>query len=507
MEFHNRLRKRLRSLSASVTLAFHEQHHNGSDDVLASSSSRKKGQLPLPRTVQEFLSRDPDQVAKDLNVPVTQVKELRIISAQEYLKARSTVDLEYIRDVCIMQNALVGKDKVENHSSIIQDSEQHHDDKIDSLNHQPPPLFTGAVTALDYCIYQSCCSDVHQERSNDPSKRQRCSSANVPALPVSASVVLSTGSTTLNRLISSQPLQVGKLVCPWMDWLSSVVRKCEDVNNNSLWSNPKLVKRTYGLEFGYVTEVEGESSTGKTQIALSLACYAAAIVGVDVTYLVSGGASIISLSRRASKIISSYRNDNIRGSVGTDDNISAVVLDSLQRIHFIPVSDGFTVLATLSRLEHEGETDPNHKLSLTKYPRKLIICDSAQGCFTTNLLGTHEKGGGVSAGSGFISEVSMAFRRHARKTGNAVFITNGMVTASNKNGPLTSSPYKNGLQPALGAEWRASDVRIYLNMIEDCALKRIQATLLRHYSKPIQKLHLPTVTFAISSKGITDIPT
>jgi hypothetical protein len=249
--------------------------------------------------------------------------------------------------------------------------------------------------------------------------------------------------------------------------------------------------------------VEGESSTGKTQIALSLACYAAAIIGVKVTYLVSGGASIISLSRRASKIISTYRNDSIHGIVGTGDNNSAVVLDSLQRIHFIPVSDGFTVLATLSRLEHEGETDTNHK----SYPRKLIVCDSAQGCLTTNLLGTHDKGGGVSAGSGFISEVSMAFRRHARKTGNAVFITNGMVTASNKSGTLTSSSYKNGLQPALGAEWRASDVRIYLNMIEDSALKRIQATLLRHYSKPIQKLHFPTVTFAISSKGIIDVPT
>jgi hypothetical protein len=510
MELHNRLRRRLDFLSAaaaSATVVPHEQHQIGSCDALARSSNnntnRKKRQLPLPRTVQEFLSRDPEQVANDLNVPVTQVMELRVISAQEYLKAQSTVDLQYIRDV---STVLSSRDKANHHPRIMDDSE-HHYDNITSLYHQPPPLFTGAVTALDYCIYQSCCSDMQQqERPNDPSsssKRQRRSSPKVQALPVSASLVLSTGSTALNQLISSQPLQAGQLVCPWMDWLSSVVRNCQDTSTNS-----DLLKKCiiHGLEFGYVTEVEGESSTGKTQIALSLACYAAAMARVHVTYLVSGGVSIISLSRRASKIMSSYRS-TIHGIVGTDDSNSAVIIDSLQRIQFIPVSDGFTVLATLTRLENEGETDAINKVSPTKFPRKLIVCDSAQGCLTTNLLGTHDKGGGVSAGSGFVSEVSMAFRRHARKTGNAVFITNGMVAASNKSGlPLTSSPYKNGLQPALGAEWRASDVRVYLNIIEDCALKRVQATLLHHYLKPVQKLHPPTVTFAISSEGIIDIP-
>jgi len=520
MELHKRLRSRLGSLAAaSATVVPHEHaHQNGSCDALATCSNtntninRKKRQLPLPRTVQEFLSRDPEQVANDLDVPVTQVKELRVISAQEYLKAQSTVDLQYIRDVSTAQNALLllSRDKADHHSRIMDDSE-HHNDNITSLHHQPPPLFTGAVTALDYCIYQSCFSDMQQqERPNDPSsKPQRRSSSHVQALPVSASLVLSTGSTALNRLISSQPLQVGQLVCPWMDWLSSVVRNCKDSSTNSLGCNSSdLLKKCiiHGLEFGYVTEVEGESSTGKTQIALSLACYAATMARVDVTYLVSGGVSIISLARRASKIISSYRNA-LHVIVGTDDNNSAVIIDSLQRIQFIPVSDGFTVLATLTRLENEGETHAINKLSPTTFPRKLIVCDSAQGCLTTNLLGTHDKGGGVSAGSGFVSEVSMAFRRHARKTGNAVFITNGMVAASNKSGlPLTSSPYKNGLQPALGAEWRASDVRVYLNKIEDCALKRVQATLLHHYLKPVQKLHPPTVTFAISSEGIIDIP-
>jgi hypothetical protein len=495
MELHRELRRRLRSLSCE-TVDQQQQQQQGECAVLASSSRRsnEKHLLPLPRTVQEFLSRDPLQVAKDLNVSVSQVRELRVDFAQEFLKLHSAGH-QHVRDVIATastkQLVLFRNEKGPDASTT---GEAEYDDSIVSLQ-QPAPLFVGAVTALDYCIYQSYRSYEYrfQQGRNSSSKRQRCtnsmmSGADIQASPVLTALVVSTGSLALDRLISSR-LNTGR-ICPWMDWLSTVVK----TNENSSLEWQMEADDIHGLEFGYVTEVVGESSTGKTQLALSLACHASSVGGVDVTYLVSGGASIISLSRRASKIIAACRNNN---SIRDDSSF----MDSLGRIHFISVTDGFSVLATLTHLEDEN----NHNNSNN---RRLIICDSAQGFLTANLLGTHDKGGGGGggAGSGFVSEVSMALRRHARKTGNAIFVTNGMVAAANNKGGPTTSSFKNGLQPALGAEWRASDVRISLNVVDDGDLKRINATLLRHYSKQVHKMDSPTVMFGISAAGIIDVP-
>jgi RecA/RadA recombinase len=472
MELQRELRRRLRSLSCEVV--FEQQRQMGECAVLASSgSNNKKQHLALPRTVQEFLSRDPLQVAKDLNVSVSQVRELRVDFAQEFLRLHSGGQ-QHVSDIITTASAkqlVLFRNETGHDANTTGEAE--YDNSIVSLQ-QPPPLFAGAVTALDYCIYQSYRSSKRQRRTNS-----MICGADIQASPALATLVVSTGSLALDRLISSR-LDRGR-VCPWMDWLSTVVKTNETTSLEWQMEADDI----HGLEFGYVTEVVGTSSTGKTQMALSLACHAASVGGMDVTYLVSGGASIISLSRRASKIIAACRNNN---SIRDDSSI----MDSLERIHFISVTDGFSVLATLTQLENENN-------------RRLIICDSAQGFLTANLLGTHDKGGGGGAGSGFVSEVSMALRRHARKTGNAIFVTNGMVAAANNKGGQMTSSFKNGLQPALGAEWRASDVRISLNVVDDGDLKRINATLLRHYSKQVHKMDTPTVMFGISAAGIIDV--
>jgi len=247
-----------------------------------------------------------------------------------------------------------------------------------------------------------------------------------------------------------------------------------------------------GLEFGYVTEAVGGSSTGKTQLALSLACQATSMQGIHVHYLVSGGNSAISLSRRASKIMASCcdRNQNRCGDA----------LTCLERITFHSILDGFSLLAVLTRLE-------NCSIQSNKQAEPfLVICDSAQGCLAANLLGS---GAAFDkrVGSGFISEVSLALRRHARNTGNAIFVTNGMVAGK---GATPSTTNKTMLQPALGLEWRAADVRIFLNVIDDGsnsrpAIKQVTATLVRHFSKIANENSTLAIVFGISTIGITDI--
>ena len=421
--------------------------------------------LPV-HTIQSLLSRDPQQLANDLNVSISDVSEIRTQFAQDFM-ALSPVVRQATRIISTVNHALRMVESTQQNNRICGKTAKD-DDLQRFFSFRPIPIFPGAVTALDHCLYQSC----HRMQRVVPTFKK----------------AVSTGSFSLDTLISSA-------VTPLVDMSNILTNGSRDGTPKQrlqVSSDSGYHQNEIGLEFGYVTEAVGGSSTGKTQLALSLACQASSMQGIHVHYLVSGGNSAISLSRRASKIMASCceRNQNRFGNA----------LTCLERITFHSISDGFSLLAVLTKLEN------NSMQNNEQVEPFLVVCDSAQGCLTTTLLGS---GAAFDrrVGTGFISEVSLALRRHARNTGNAVFVTNGTVAGK---GATLSTTKTSMLQPALGLEWRAADVKIFLNVIDDgshsrSAIKKVTATLVRHFSKIENENSEQVIIFGISTIGITDI--
>ena len=501
MHIHRQLREKLASLHN-----YSDPQTNEGNDGAEDHSNRNPKQSVLPiQTVQSLLSRDPHQLASDLHLPIDEALVLRARASRD-LMATNLVGRQSSDIVSTVSLFLEEIRSRESHGKTGRESSAVSGvDEDESLLRfrRPAPLFLGAVTVLDHCIYQSY---HHIQRSR---KRRRVDphtgeiSATIPS-------TLSTGSVSLDTLISTpKEMREGK-VCSMID-VSRVVspnsNRSSDVINTrpvrtvadlvvdmnpgdgSVLKSIQQLDGDVGLEFGIVTEAVGASSSGKTQLALTLACQAAA-GGISVHYLASGGnASVVSLARRVSRIVSSYCEAY---------QLKHEIAACLERVNFTSAPDGYALLATLAKLE-------NHANIGGQEERVLVIFDSVSGCLTPNLLGSganFDKGAGV----GIISEVCMALRRHARLTGNAVFVTNGIVSSSK---PSYSGPWDGSLQPALGGDWRAADVRIFLKVTDDGSsgqpvIKKVSASLDRHYSRACNSKNL-SVSFGVSATGVVDL--
>lgn len=243
---------------------------------------------------------------------------------------------------------------------------------------------------------------------------------------------ITTGSNALDNLISSTSSS-----------MSSRKRSRRQEENVNQQGN---IERESGIAFGKIVQFSGPSSSGKTQLALSLAVNTITLSTRSpwVYYICSGGGNVCQpLSRRIRQIIAMLKQ---QGKI--DDR--EVILDS---IYFDHVDNGHDLLARLKSLEHELMKDNDNE-------DLLLVIDSMSGCFGNFVYSDGD--GGV--GSAIFSECKLLLRRisHVGDVNSskqvAVLITNGMVS---------SSDAPTGRKPALGELLRISDVHFELQPWKD----------------------------------------
>jgi hypothetical protein len=449
-------------------------------------------------TPQAFLARDPQQLCDDLSMSMEDVLEWRCQLATQLRTTRMNEHQHHHRHGCNNGN---GKGSGHNNAQdqVPQQEQEHAGSGPGSCN---KPLFVGAVSALE--LYHA------QQRQH---KTQ------------TTSLTISTGSVALDKLFLST---------------SHTYRSGLGV----------------GLVGGTVVEVVGEPSSGKTQLALSVACRALLWIDpqqhpqVQVHYLVSGGStSVTALTRRLSRLLDSHMNQKQHNSNHQHQhphnhqqhhlrNNKRTAVQCLEHIHFTLVRDGYQVLAALDRIVdpknmNTGTVTGHEQQEHYQHHHNVIILDSASGCLTNHTLledntrTSTAGGGGCDSGVALVNQVGIQLRQVARQTGSVVLVLNGLVKANhpyaNTSTAIASSSYlKQGtLQPALVSlkqpkydAWRPQDVRIGLEIIGNMTVlnhkknKSIQAFVM---DRPSQTMttngddSLLHCQFAIDASGVTDV--
>ena len=532
------------------------------NDSLPSSSSSSPSSFIL-RNPQSLLSHDPNQLCRLLNLNLQQVLSLR----DEISK---TIVLD---DTIGNSTSLISYYDNDNNNNNVDNNNNNNDNNNITCDIQMKNQYK-RKRIMNGLIHGSMTAKELYQLSFLSSSSTAASS--------SSSLILSssTSSTSQNNII-----QTGSQV---LDILLSIRNNNNDDDNNNddgdnidninkrqrLHSSSSAITNTtsnnndnkYGIEIGTITEICGISSSGKTQLVLSIA--AETIVSnyinnnsssrssntknFKVHYIAGGGGStsLISLARRFRQLCRSKlnialgNNNNINNSTSMNQNHD----DVLNRIKFIPVGDNpYYLLAELNHIENEMKKNISAAVSATTTTIEdnsnniLLIIDSISGCLSSYLYADGDGG----LGAGIMNEISLILRRLSRMTTVVhtsknneksmdndvvvmnqctVLITNGMVMDGNSNNTRMH-------KPALGESWRAADVRLILERVQNLyeeddnqqqqvsssrsRLRNngnrlriststiVNARLEKHFSKSC--FPPKAITFAIDTSGVLDV--
>lgn len=379
---------------------------------------------------------------------------------------------------------------------------------------RPPPVSVGAVTALDMCIHTAITN---------------ASINNGDAASVG------TGSPALDQLLAPHPDLADdgpanriyqSLVLPSNAKLGRNGGNSEEgerifggdgKTNNST----SATAEAGGIRLGYVTEVYGPSSVGKTQLAVNVAARAS-VQGWTVHYLAGGGgaSSLHPLARRLKSLVQHRMEEYVASNGG---EVTAVAIrNAMDRVGFTAVADGHDALSALAGIDVDiASASGNDKVYGNGVHNSLVIFDSASGCLSSDLFADGD--GGV--GSALVEDVAFALKRMARTVGSlgsparcAVLAINGTVGAGV------------GHKAALGTGWnRAADVQVHFDSRGDDMTEHqleegrsssnnsnipglnvknkrvINATLTRHYGKAVSSNDASQkVSIAVTRLGISD---
>ena len=381
---------------------------------------------------------------------------------------------------------------------------------------RPPPVSVGAVTALDMCIHTAI------------------TSASINNGGAAANAV-GTGSPALDQLLAPHPDLADdgpanriylSLVLPSNVKLGRIGGSSEEEerffggDGKSNDSTSPTSTEGGGIRLGYVTEVYGPSSVGKTQLALNVAARAS-VQGWTVHYLAGGGgaSSLHPLARRLKSLVQHRMEEYVASNGG---EVTAVAIrNAMDRVGFVAVADGHDALSALAGIDRDiANASSNDKVDGNGVHNNLIVFDSASGCLSSDLFADGD--GGV--GSALVEDVAFALKRMARTVGSlgsparcAVLAINGTVSAGV------------GHKAALGTGWnRAADVQVNFDSRGDDLLEHqleegrsssnipglnvkskrvINVTLTRHYGKAVSGREddaSKNVSIAITRLGISD---
>jgi hypothetical protein len=387
---------------------------------------------------------------------------------------------------------------------------------------RPPPVVVGAVNALDLCIHTAIANtgDTNAVGTGSPALDRLLAphpdlADNGPAVRVYQSFVLALGRSGGNASICREE--------------EERVFGCSNSNGEAA---PNATEG--GIRLGYVTDVYGPTSVGKTQLALNVAARAS-VKGWTVHYLASGGgaSSLHPLARRLKNLVQHRMEEEVTSNGGA---VTAMALrKAMDRVGFVAVADGHDALAALAGIDRDisnassNDDDDDDACSGSGSENNvnrnnLIVFDSASGCLSSDLFADGD--GGV--GAALVEDVAFALKRMARTVGSlgsparcAVLAINGTVSAGV------------GHKAALGTGWnRAADVQVHFDTVGDELLvhqveegrggsmrsgnipglnvtsgRVIKATLTKHYGKAVSSREddaSQSVSIAITRLGISD---
>ncbi|KAL7540652.1 hypothetical protein ACHAXR_012732 [Thalassiosira sp. AJA248-18] len=539
---HPQTQERLSGLKRKHTSSdgndLHEDAPAGSQHPSASAATSASLAFAAIRTPSALLSRDPTQLSTALGAPLENIKEIRASVAEGIIYDPHVGHGGHAAELV----AGVTNHCVDDVTSIGDDFDGNGDSK-DELRPRllrPPALMAGSVTALDLCARTLLLENIFSQDNNASGSSHLGS--------------IGTGSSAIDQLLSPGNLysSIGDLRLPFPYRIPAVIQPINDENIDNYSSGG-------GVPFGMVTEFSGPPSSGKTQLALSIAAHAAIENQLQVHYI-SGGNSRSALSRRLFKMClelarptAVQSGDLVSGGRSTnraEEEAKSVALKALDRVIISSVPDAYSLLATLARIDTEEVSCRGEDNSASNGVNNgtLLIVDSVSGC-----LGHHLSGDKI--GAALVSQVALTLRQMARthdghlgySTTNqgqkspgvfqprrfAVVVTNGSVakrTIENNEfiGSGTTARKPTANKPAMGRYWHVSDVGIWLeedksqrdgqtqpiNFYDDTSIvglslaenKVVSATLQNHYGKSCKSGRGQTTPkFRIRSSGIADV--
>ncbi|XP_076891072.1 DNA repair protein RAD51 homolog 4-like [Bidens hawaiensis] len=206
---------------------------------------------------------------------------------------------------------------------------------------------------------------------------------------------------------------------PWINGLVLLEDREQNKYYISTGCNSFDVLLQGGLREGYVTELVGPSSSGKTQICFQVASNVAMKSG-GVVFLDSGNSF---LPTRVKQIIT-----RVSGSV--ENQVNAIVQQAMRNIECHAVFDIYTLIDVLHQLKSKLESQVGYEV-------RLIIIDSVSSLIAPIL------GGNSAQGHALMVSVGYLLKKLADRHNIAVVITNHMVSGEGGS-----------LKPALGESWK-----------------------------------------------------
>jgi len=476
----------------------------------SNSTTTKSQQYYAPiKTPSALLSRNPTQLSNSLQTSLTAIKSIRNNAANEIIYndyighgKQSEEIIDCVSGYCIS-----------NHNDDINDQQQTN------KHRRPTALLAGAITALDLCARELLLKSIPNSTSGNGIANSTLSSISC------SKDCIRTGSKSIDQLLAPDS--------PYTSfdegWTISYPYKIPSNNHEVVEQHQTAVNHTShphhptqltthhytgGVPFGMVTELSGPPSSGKTQLALSIAAHAVLDNQMDVHYI-SGGNSTKALSRRlfsiflelarSSVVVAVQHQQPNGGSSGEgmtyemEEEAKSIALKALDRVHVASVPDAYSLLAMLARIDEEekssrmeGGSSNNGRGRKDNEGGTLLVVDSISGC-----LGHHLSSEG---GAALANQVALTLRQLARSHDGhimdsvnssssgvdtssaslsarrfAVVVTNGSVAkysldnkeqsvASTSTKAITTTSRSNQTQnkPAMGRYWHVSDVGIWL---------------------------------------------
>ncbi len=484
-------------------------HTNPNKNKNSSSSSF------ILRNPQTLISHEPNQLSESLHLSLDQIISLRNQVSNAIVTDSIVGNCIHVRN----DNGNDDEDEVIEEENENDDNNQKNQRNL-KMRKKDNQLIVSSMTAKD--LFQSCTnSTTIMMMSNQP-------------------LVLPTGSHELDKFVSSSSSKIITIS-------SKRKRKHNELNNNNLHNS------NTGIQIGTITEICGLSSSGKTQLVLSIAANTIITHYLQPTshnnfnhdhdhfsypkfkvyYIATGGGntSLLSLAKRFRQLCKEKLPQNSNTSNG-DAILNQIIFTSVN-------NNPYYLLTELTKIEHDFVTNQRRNGNI------LVIIDSISGCLSSYLYSDGD--GGI--GAGLMNEISLALRRMSRLkvavkntcNGNssvnqcAVLITNSMVMDGNSNhynnSNINSNTKARMHKPALGESWRAADVRLIIerfqNVYDDddeynitrnernmtSTVKGLKlstkmiviARLDKHFTKSSRSFSNMVVQFAINGSGVVDV--
>lgn len=374
------------------------------EDIPTSTRNTDKNSFVPIRTPSSLLSRNPHQLCRLLDVSLDNLKTIRAGVADAIVADETTGH----SDVAEIIHAVEGRFAADFANNNFESCGPFHP----TLH--PPQLIVGSISALELAAHSMC---------------------------VGSTQHVSTGSQGLDQLIGTEADLNMSLGYPF---------KMRTNDNNSSNNN-----RSGGVPFGFVTEVCGPPSSGKTQFCLNVIAHALQMHS-RVIYITSGNS--LSISRRLIALCV----ERLKGTSenGNDAELKQTAFKQIERVSIVPCSDGYTLLSLLSKIEHEELRNNNDGIKFT-----LLVIDSISA-----VIGHHLSN--LTAGAALVSQVGMTLRRMSR-TLDGRFANRsdsnesprrfGVVIANGTVANWFDTSDKNHSKPAMGRYWHVSDIGLWLD--------------------------------------------